>query len=506
MRSVILVVFVATTSACGQATGAWTGTISGQASGGGVSVTAFPSSTTVEQTAVVPLQCTDGVSNTGTWTLASGVGSITSDGNYTAPGSNGSATARCTIGSNHADVPITVSGTIPTATGNCATGYANRNSTPNDCGMTHTETSGTDTRRWFVIVPTNYVSGTSALIVNFGGGGHGLGATGEPCGVPGGETTGWMPYVDDLASPAPVLVCPQGVFNPAGSTEKWKFIGITTGGASWLGSVVPDDLDFVRQLILMTVRDLNLNPRKVFVTTDWPSGSFISPFGKQFAAANADLVAALGTYNDSDFFGMDYNATTGTYTVATTAQAFQGSTMPPPIQPISVVMEPGITTAAHGGVQDMCGTNLDTTNGTLYHPDTIDTDIAYWKFRNGTTTASYSPSNVGTSFCSGTFDASNNGLPSSLQAHSETGGVLGTDVVAYRFKSQAQPAMWCSFDPSGNDTLGCNNATTGSRKALDLSLTTPCDFTSPCNNFVDVSTGIDPIGIIYKFFVGHAKL
>jgi len=300
------------------------------------------------------------------------------------------------------------------------------------------------------------------------------------------------------------------MFNTANTTEKWDFIGITTSSFSWLAGTEPNDPDFVRQVLLLTVRDLQLNPKKVYIATEWPSGSFISPMGFQFASQEADLVAAVATYNDSQMFGMDYNPSTATYTVATTAQQHIGSTLPPPIQPISVIIEPGITSAASGGVQDMCGTNFTVSSGTTYHPDTIDTTMNYWDFTDQITSHTYLPNNVGTSFCSGLFDGSHNGLPSNLQVRKDTGGLLGTEVYAYRFKGNATGSPWCSFDWNGNDTLGCNNPNLSSKIALDLRNST-CDFTDPCNGFMDSgigpasASGYDPIGIFYKFFLNHPK-
>ena len=477
------------------------------------SVQTFPSSATVEQTAVVPFSCTNGTSNTCTWSLVSGIGSVTSSGVYTAPASSGSALIRATLSSATKDVPITVSGTIPAATGDCASSYPNRGvGTFNSCNMNHQEVSAIVSRHWLTVIPTNYVAGQSGLIVLFGGGGHGVspGQTGQPCGPPQGEVGGWAPYIHTVPSPAPVVVCPEGMFNTANTTEKWDFVGITTGSFGWLAGTEPNDPDFVRQLVLLTVRDLQLNAIKVYVATEWPSGSFTSPMGIQFAAGNADLIAAIATYNDSQMFGMTYNAATATYTVATTAQQHIGSTLSPPTEPISVILEPGITTAAHGGVQDMCGTNLDITNGTLYHPDTIDTTMNYWDFTDQVTGHSYQPNNVGASFCSGTYDSSNNGLPSSLQVRKDTGGLLGTEVYAYRFKANATGTPWCSFNWSGGDTLGCNNPGLSSKIALDLRNST-CDFTTPCNAFMDAGTGpasasgYDPLGIFYKFFLSHSK-
>ena len=467
-------------------------------------LTVYPSSATVEQTAVVPFSCELGTSTACSWSLVSGVGMMTRSGVYRAPNNSGTAVLRAVNGSQAQTATITVRGTIPKATGDCATGYRKRGpGQRNDCHMSHQEIVGTADRRWQVHIPANYVAGRSALIVNIGGAGHGLNATnGNACGPPTNEVAGWASYLDTVPSPAPVLLCPEAAWRDNRSDERWNWLG--RNRFTWVNRITPNDVDFIRQLILLTVRDLHLDPKKVYMTSDWIADGYMTPMTIQASAANADLVAAIALNNESSFNNMDAN-----FTVRRPKAPEYGKTLPYPKQPLSVVMTPGAYTLGKQNYANICGDNFPSTSG-WYHPLTVDDSIRYYDHVDVTTTHIFLPKHTGKTFCTGTFDRSGNGLPTGLMVLKSSGGRLRTEIYVYRFEGNGTGTPWCSFDWNGNDTLGCNNPSTHSKIALDLRNST-CDWTKPCNRYLDAgkgpasASGYSPLDIYYKFFVKHPK-
>jgi len=464
----------------------------------------YPSSAIVEQTEVVPFSCEHGDSTACTWSLVSGIGAITTNGIYTAPNASGTAVVRAVSGSLSQTASISVSGTIPAATGDCASGYRKRGpGQRSDCHMLHKEFVGSANRRWQVHIPNNYVAGTSGLIVNIGGAGHGLDATnGNACGPPTNEVAGWASYLDTVPSPAPVLVCPEAAWRDNRTDERWNWLG--RNRFDWVNGITPDDVDFIRQLILLTVRDLRLDPKKVYVTSDWIGDAYMTAMTIQASAANADLVAAIALNNESSFNNMDAN-----FTVRRPKAPHYGETLPYPTQPLSAVMTPGPYTLGSQNYANMCGNNAPNASG-WYHPLTVDDSIRYYDHVDATTSHMHLPKHASKSFCSGSYDGAGNGLPTDLMVSKNSGGKLGTEIYVYRFKGNGTGTPWCSLDWSGNDTLGCRSHSTNSRPALDLRNST-CDWTKPCNPFMDAGTGplsasgYTPLDIFYKFFLAHPK-
>lgn len=467
-------------------------------------LTLYPATATVEQTAAVPFSCEMRRSTACTWSLVSGVGTITSNGVYTAPNNAGTAVIRAVNGSQAQTANISVSGTIPIATGDCATGYRKRGpGQRNDCHMSHQEIVGTANRRWQVHIPTNYVAGDSGLIVNVGGAGHGLDAfNGNGCGPPANEVAGWASYLDTVPRPAPVLICPEAAWRDNRSAEAWNWLG--RNRVNWVNGVTPNDVDFIRQLILLTVRDLQLDPKKVYMTSDWIAGGYMTAMTIEASAANTDLVAAIALNNESSFNNMDAN-----FAVRRPGVAHYGETLPYPTQPLSVVMTPGAYTLGNQNNANMCGNNFPSTSG-WYHPLTVDDSIRYYDHVDATTDQTFLPKHAGKVFCTGRYDGSGNGLPTELLVRKSSGGKLGTEIYVYRFEGNATGTPWCSFDWNGNDTLGCNNRSTYSKIALDLRNST-CDWTKPCNRYLDAgkgpasASGYSPLDIYYKFFLKHPK-
>jgi hypothetical protein len=61
--------------------------------------------------------------------------------------------------------------------------------------------------------------------------------------------------------------------------------------ATWLFGGTPNDPDAARIVIQQVVRDLNLDPRKVFLVNDWRFGGT-----SQIGITNSDLVAGIGVW------------------------------------------------------------------------------------------------------------------------------------------------------------------------------------------------------------------
>jgi len=299
-----------------------------------------------------------------------------------------------------------------------------------------------------------------------------------------------------------VLVCPEAAWRDNRTDERWNWLG--RNKFNWAGGIVPNDVDFIRQLILLTVRDLQLNAKKVYVTSDWMGDGFMTGMTIQSSAVNADLVASIALNNESSFNNMD-----ASFTVRRPKAPHYGETLPYPTQPLSVIMTPGPYTVANRSYSNMCGKNFPSASG-WYHPLTVDDSIRYYDHVDATTSRTYLPKGASKRFCTGSYDGVGNGLPSDLMVLKSSGGKLGTEIYAYRLKGLATPTPWCSLDWNGNDTLGCRSHSTNSWPALDLRNST-CDWTKPCNPYLDAGTGpasasgYSLLDIFYKFFLAHPR-
>jgi hypothetical protein len=468
----------------------------------------YPASTTAELGTTIPFSAENSVNgvidHNCTWSVQSGGGSINANGWYTAPNAVTSAVIQCIDGSNLQTANVTVNGTVPTAAGDCATvPYAHSGATENLCTMTHPETVGSDTRTWKVVIPANYVAGQSGLVVSIEDS-HGLTST-DSCGIPTSEIMGVGPYLQTVPSPAPVLVCTQAVFDSALANTKYNWLG--RNSITWTGAVIPDDNDYVRQLILITVRDLQLNPKAVYITNDFDAQGYETPTVTQVAAANSDLVAAIGVGNESSFNNMD-----STFTVVQTQAPNLGQKLNAPANPVSMITLTGQAFFQTGVGAYICGLSPTTfpTSNKNYHILTVDDTFRYWNQTDQATTTTLLPNGAGSSFCTGTYDGSGNGIASTLEVRKDTGGKDGTALYAYKIILR-RSTPYCSYNYTGGDTLGCNNPSVLSTPVIDFRLTSPCNTTSPCNHFLDAGTGAasasgySTVDMYWKFFKNHPK-
>jgi hypothetical protein len=473
-------------------------------------LTIYPSTDTIPQGTKLPMVCDPGSC---TVSILSGGGSLDSAGNYIAPGSNTVAVIRATQGASHADATITVSGTLPTMGGDCSGGgpYPHSGLSINHCSFTHTETVGTATRSFNVAVPSRYVSGTSGLVINVGNTGHGIdnwcdeNSTTHSFTKAGNETTGWGPYLYTVPSPAPVVACMNALFDTANTPEGWNVWGMDIPSGGWVFGGTPNDADALRKVIQTIVSDLNLDPRKVFITNDY---RFSSP--TMLGILNADLVAAIGVYSDILFVN------TNTNFVVKSGVEFGGTTIPTPSQPISYlgIASPFAAGSNFPDYKGICGVGPGYTSSTI-HPLNNDDIWTYFSTSNGVSSStcgvtgsamqSCSLASV-TNFCNG---YKTNGVGQDTTLDAKIGlGKAGTAVAVYKLRNNTVHSLpYTGPGWNGEDFTVCGlSATSCSNGSVNLDFSnTACTSSQPCSPHVTAQTGTDSLGLRYRFFLAHSK-
>ncbi len=479
-----------------------TGTSASQPTG---PVTIYPAIDTIPQGTKLPLMCDPGPC---TYTFAPGsstVGTLSANGNYTAPNSNGQVTIRATQGANHADAIITISGTLPAMQGDCATApYTKRDPLQNVCSFNNPQIGGTAVRKFVVTIPSgsHYVPGQSGLIINTGRSGHGADNWCSAANnlVAGNEHTGWWPYIKTAPDPQPVYICMEGSWAAAGShPEVWNYWGQATVDYAYCNGATPcspDEGAAAGRMIRAVVRDLNLDPRKVFIVNDWDASPPL-----EIAVQNSDIVAGAGLWQDIFFLGSgaDKVVDNGPYA---------GYSIPFPAVPISYVglaSRLGASASPGPNMLSMCTTNSG--NHLLNNDDIWDYLAAGIGITNpscGVTGSSLTAcSNVAAAnqkFCTGSYDANGVGTATSLEA--KTGiGKAGTGVMILKMVGNASRTLpYTELGWSGEDFT-----TTEGSVLLDMS-NTACNSPSPCNHFGNQILGntgrYGTISARYKWFFG----
>jgi hypothetical protein len=120
------------------------------------------------------------------------------------------------------------------------------------------------------------------------------------------------------------LVCVEGLFTSSNTPEGWNAWGMDQ--ATWLFGGTPNDPDAARIVIQQVTKDLNLDPRKVFLCKRWRFGGT-----SQIGITNSDLVAGIGVWADFLFVN------TGTNFVVKPGVLYAGTTITPPANPISYI-------------------------------------------------------------------------------------------------------------------------------------------------------------------------
>jgi len=176
----------------------------------------------------------------------------------------------------------------------------------NACGETGSDSEcrtisiGGVERAYLLHVPSNFQAGTSALVIAL----HGS----QGSGLRLKETSGLDEESDKKGF---AVVYPYALVSPgAGFTEWNEFFNHS------FGSSAPDDVGFIRQLILTLQAQINPSPKKIFVT-GLSNGGFMA---HRIAVQLSDLVAAIGVVE------------------GTLVSPGSPSDVPAPVAPVSVLM------------------------------------------------------------------------------------------------------------------------------------------------------------------------
>ena len=238
--------------------------------------------------------------------------------------------------------------------------------TSNACTMTH---NGYE-RTYYVYVPTNYVAGKSGILIGIAG----YDGSGQSLcqGQEGTENGALDTYVESLASPAPLAVCPvQLKTDPTAAYPNGEpvFNSYWSSDAMWTHYAPlapPNDSDFVRQIIKTIRSDCSINASNVGVIS-WGTGSFLT---EELAMDWPDLISGVSILSGARL-NPDPN-----------------KTLPAVLNPISVLYI-GETNKGNQNIY-MCG-------GTS-NPLNMDTEWSRWA-----TAANITNPNTTATFCDGTY-------------------------------------------------------------------------------------------------------
>ncbi len=360
------------------------------------------------------------------------------------------------------------------------------------CNLSHMEFSGSVLRNYGVFIPVNYVAGQSGMILKVSGTSHGIAndCQNKPA---GNESAGWLPWLNTVPAPAPVLVCPEGVFDAPrlgyNNGERWNTWGHHAW--NWVNGTVPNDLDFFAQIVQIVQSALQLNRKFMAVTVENPDTSEGSIMASEFAAYRPDLVSSLSLYNDRTFSN-----------IATPGLDSDGTAIINPTAPVNVVYWGSMVSGAENA---MCGSPLQSTSiGMTFKSQTMDDVFSYWLTPLQTPTVTpYDFTGTTTNFCSAI-------RKNTTLEYKHAVAVDGTVLDFYRLVGNATGVPWCSYDYYGAD-----NPTVCSKLSMAQY---PHDFrvppancrwqatgttNGPCNHYMPAPG--DMLGVFYQFMVNHQK-
>ena len=242
------------------------------------------------------------------------------------------------------------------------------------------------TRQYQLYIPNAYVAATSGVVIGL----HGSQGSGPdyPIGVD--------PTILGKADAAGFALVFPSATDPPGNTGIWQFDGGADGGSSWLwtskGASVPDDMGFLRQLIVVVKAGINPDPNRIYVTGFSVGAEMTHAVGIQLS----DVVAAIGL--DEGIFPF-----------------VDPTTAPSPLAPISVLM-------FHGSQSrfPICGESSPSPHSSLASQDQT---FNYWAGPQ----ANQCSSTTTSTFCTG-FAGSLNSSPTTRYG---TSCRNGTEVTHY---------------------------------------------------------------------------
>lgn len=313
-----------------------------------------------------------------------------------------------------------------------------------------------------------------------------------------GENQGWLWFLDHVDAPAPVLICPEGLFVKLTSTitnrgERWN---TWTYGNMWDWDVVkgsdgnlytgnsqimPNDEDFLVSLVRLTQTVLQTDRSFSAITNDWfYIGNMVA---YQLAALHPDLFHAVTVFGDP--FGSNWTGS------LVSGYADSYGAIPFPKAPISVLMITGIGS----GEQGLCGgyKNHNTQGVAVNRPYTVDDAIAYWNLVNQPDEVEFYPAGY-TKFCKtiSNLQSAQTGLWRYKARNSQTG--VYTEVWNYYGFIGAPP---CSFGPDGNVVP---NMCYSTHPPIDWRLINKATHT-PGNPYADSVFGFSILQIQYSFLL-----
>ncbi len=360
------------------------------------------------------------------------------------------------------------------------------------------KTAFPDARQQPNYVPCGFGGSCSGTILKIQGTTHGIknDCNHAPA---GSENQGWLKFLDMVPAPAPVMVCPEGLFdqktdlvpdpgerwNVWGYDNSWNWRPVTASdGLSYSGNlqVNPNDDDFVLTVMRFVQSALLTDHLYSVVTNDWYFLGNLMAY--QLAARHPDLFNAVVVFNDpfgsTDWTGDPEDGFFDSY----------GTPIPLPVAPINVLIIAGLNSSE----QSICGgSGNHPAMGTTYNrPYTVDDTIAYWNTVNQPDTFLYEP-NTATKFCN--FVGHGTPALTPLWRYVATNRVTGVNTEVWKlWYSRGTP--YCSFGPNGAvvpDMCALTNP------PVDWRLVSTVKPQAPGNPYADTVLGYSLLQIEFNF-------
>ncbi len=357
------------------------------------------------------------------------------------------------------------------------------------------------TRNFGVYIPPNYVpcganQPCSGTILKIQGSTHGIAGDCNHAAA-GVENQGWLAFLDMVPAPAPVMVCPEGLFDQKTSLvsdpgERWNVWGHkswvwravrASDGRSYSGGQInPNDDDFLVDVLRFVQSALQTDVKYSVVTNDWFALGNLMAY--QTAARHPDLFNAVTVFNDP-FGSPDWSGN-----VEQEYSDRYGNPIPLPSGPINVLIIAGLNSSE----QSICGgSGNHPAMGTTYNrPYTVDDTIAYWNSVNRPNTFLYQP-NSATKFCN--FVGHGTKAVTSLWRYVATNSETGFTTEVWKLWYM-RGTPYCSFGPDGNVVP---NMCAENNPPVDWRLVSTVKPQTPGNPYSDSVLGYSLLQIEFNF-------